>query len=66
MKYVISQARHLLPPWLQALISERALERLLETWFREVKDLLDDGKVNGSQKENGPGDSETDTEDDLK
>lgn len=66
MKYVISQARHLLPPWLQALISERALERLLETWFREVKDLLDDGKVNGSQKENGPGDSGIDTEDDLK
>jgi len=66
MKYVISKARLLLPPWLQALISERSLERLLETWFREVKDLLDDGKVNGSQKENGPGDSEINTEDDLK
>ena len=66
MKYVISRARQLLPPWLQALISDKALERLLETWFREVKDLLDDGKVNGSQKENGPGDIESNTEDDLK
>ena len=66
MKYVISKARLLLPPWLQALLSETALERLFETWFREVKDLLDDGKVNGSQKENGPGDSEANAEDDLK
>lgn len=64
MKYVISKARLLLPPWLQALISETALERLLETWLREVKDLLDDGKVNGSQKVNGPGDIDGSTEDD--
>ena len=66
MKYVISMARSLLPSWLQAFISERSLERLLETWFREVKDLLDDGKVNGSQKETGPGDSDNNAEDDLK
>lgn len=66
MKYVISKARSLLPPWMQLLISEKALEQLLEAWFREVKDLLDDGKVNGSQKETGPGDMEYNTEDDLK
>jgi len=38
----------MLPGWLKAFISEESLERLLETWFKEVKDLLDDGKVNGS------------------
>lgn len=52
MKWVMSQARLLLPKWLQALISEEALAVIVETWFREVKDLLDDGRVNGSQNKN--------------
>lgn len=30
--------------------SEEALEKIIQIWFDEVKDLLDDGKVNGSQK----------------
>lgn len=50
MKWVVSQARRLLPGWLQAIISEEALEKIIQIWFDEVKDLLDDGKVNGSQK----------------
>jgi len=48
MKYVVSTFHTMLPGWLKAFISEESLERLLETWFKEVKDLLDDGKVNGS------------------
>lgn len=50
MKWVVQQARKLLPGWLQALISEEALQKIIQVWFDEVKDLLDDGKVNGSQR----------------
>ncbi len=50
MKWVVSQARRLLPGWLQVIISEEALEKIIQIWFDEVKDLLDDGKMNGSQK----------------
>lgn len=49
MKWVIQEARKLLPGWLQVLLSEDALEKVAQSWFDAVKDLLDDGKVNGSQ-----------------
>lgn len=48
MKWVVQQARKLLPGWLQAVISDTALQKLIQVWFDEIKDLLDDGKVNGS------------------
>lgn len=48
-KYVVQQARSLLPTWLQIFVSQEFLERLIEKWFQGVKDLLDDGKVNGTQ-----------------
>ena len=50
MKWVVSQARKLLPNWLQFIVTEEALENVIEIWFRGVKDLLDDGKINESQK----------------
>lgn len=50
MKWVVSQARKLLPGWIQIIISEEMLEKIIQVWFDEVKDLLDDGKMNGSQK----------------
>lgn len=50
MKWVVQQARRLLPGWLQVILSEEVLEKIIQVWFDEVKDLLDDGKVNGSQK----------------
>ncbi len=49
LKWVVQQARGLLPKWVQTLMSEEALMKLVDTWFRGVKDLLDDGKMNGSQ-----------------
>lgn len=49
-QWVIQQARGLLPKWLQVLIPEKTLEKLIQKWFEGVKDLLDDGKVNNSQK----------------
>jgi len=48
MKWVLSRARGLLPTWLQAFISDEFLEKVVESWFQAVKDLLDDGKLNKS------------------
>lgn len=48
MKWVISEARKLLPTWLQLFITDELLYSVIETWFRAVKDLLDDGKYNKS------------------
>ena len=50
MKWVVSQARKLLPQWAQALISEETLMNIIQIWFDGVKDLLDDGKLNDSSK----------------
>ncbi len=47
LKWVVSQARSLLPNWLQMFITEAALEKIVDIWFAGVKDLLDDGKLNG-------------------
>lgn len=49
-EWVIQQARGLLPKWLQVLVPESALRNLVQKWFNGIKDLLDDGKVNNSQK----------------
>jgi ABC-type long-subunit fatty acid transport system fused permease/ATPase subunit len=48
LKYVVQQARGLLPKWLQVFITEDAMIKIIEKWFSGVKDLLDDGKVNDS------------------
>lgn len=50
LKWVVSQARGLLPKWLQVFITEEAMMKVIDEWFKGVKDLLDDGRVNGSQK----------------
>lgn len=49
LKWVVQQARGLLPKWLQFFITEEALLKIIDNWFTGVKDLLDDGKVNNSQ-----------------
>ena len=49
MKWVLSQARLLLPKWLQIFISEDTFSNIIQMWFDGVKDLLDDGKMNGSR-----------------
>ena len=51
MKWVLNMARSLLPGWAQIIITDTFLERIVEGWFQAVKDLLDDGKLNGSEKE---------------
>ena len=48
MKWVVSKARSLLPPWLQLVMSEDVFIRLVQIWFDGIKDLLDDGKINNN------------------
>lgn len=48
MKWVLSQARMLLPKWAQVFITDAFLEKAIEGWFKAIKDLLDDGKMNKS------------------
>ncbi|MBQ2987369.1 MAG: hypothetical protein IJE23_07805 [Tyzzerella sp.] len=50
LKWVVSRARGLLPDWIQIFITEAALEKIIDLWFKAVKDLLDDGKYNKSVK----------------
>ncbi|CBK80689.1 hypothetical protein CC1_19580 [Coprococcus catus GD/7] len=52
LKFVVRQARGLLPGWMQLFITEDMMIKLVNEWFRGVKDLLDDGKINGSQTKN--------------
>lgn len=51
MKWVLSRARSLLPVWAQIFITDAFMENVIEGWFRAVKDLLDDGKMNKSTEE---------------
>lgn len=46
MKWVISKARNLLPTWAQIIVTDDLLYKVVEGWFKAVKDLLDDGKIN--------------------
>ena len=50
MNYVVANAKKMLPKWLQAIVTEELLESVIQMWFDAVKDLLDDGKLNKSQK----------------
>lgn len=50
LAWVVSQARLLLPTWLKWFVTEEMLMKIIDVWFRGVKDLLDDGKINKSQK----------------
>lgn len=50
LRWVVQQTRMLMPKWLQIIVTEDMLTKVINEWFKGVKDLLDDGKVNGSQK----------------
>jgi len=51
MDFVVRKARELLPSWAQVFITEDVLRKAVQIWFDAVKDLLDDGKFNGTGKE---------------
>jgi uncharacterized membrane protein len=50
-KYVLDMLYDLyMPVWLKAFISRESVAIKLQEWYLEFKDLLDDGKINGSSK----------------
>ena len=50
-EYVVQLARSHLPIWAKPFITERLLRHIIQMWFNLCKDLLDDGKFNGTGKE---------------
>lgn len=50
MEWVLRRAKLLLPSLAQVLITDKFLEDVVEGWFIAIKDLLDDGKINKSDK----------------
>lgn len=48
-EYVVNLARSHLPAPFNLFITESLLRNVVQMWFDLVKDLLDDGRVNGTQ-----------------
>lgn len=51
-EYVVNLARSHLPMPFSMFITEGLLRKVIQLWFDLVKDLLDDGKMNGTQENN--------------
>ena len=49
-EYVINLARAALPMPFSLFITESLLRKVVQAWFDLTKDLLDDGKLNGTGK----------------
>ena len=47
-EYVINIAKAAIPAPFNLFITESLLRKIVQTWFDLVKDLLDDGKFNGT------------------
>lgn len=50
-EYVIDIARSAIPAPFNMFITESLLRKVVQAWFDLVKDLLDDGKFNGTSTE---------------
>lgn len=50
MTWVCKQIRAIMPGWLAILVSEEVMKKIVQRWFNGIKDLLDDGRVNGTGK----------------
>lgn len=51
--YVIGMVYSRMPTMLRLLVPQAQLEKIIQTWFDEIKDLLDDGKFNDSNRRDG-------------
>lgn len=49
-EYVINIAKSAIPAPFNLFITESLLRKVVQAWFDLVKDLLDDGKFNGTSK----------------
>ena len=47
-EYVIQLARSAIPKPFNLFITEKSLKSVIQLWFNLCKDLLDDGKLNGT------------------
>ena len=47
-EYVINATKAIIPAPFNLLITETLLRKVVQAWFNIVKDLLDDGKMNGT------------------
>lgn len=50
-RYVVQLARNHLPVPFNIFITESLLQNVVQMWFDLVKDLLDDGRINGTGKD---------------
>jgi hypothetical protein len=50
MQYVIDNIYSYLPTIIRIFVSPELLEKIVQKMFDEIKDLLDDGKINKSTK----------------
>jgi hypothetical protein len=50
MDFVVNAIKNVMPNWLKLFVSDEMLRELLQMWFDNIKDLLDDGKINDSAK----------------
>ena len=48
MNWVVDNAYALLPVPIRLLVTPAMLKTILQKWFKSIKDLLDDGKINKS------------------
>lgn len=48
MDYVIRKTYDILPSTVRFFVTEKMLRYILQRWFIGIKDILDDGKLNGS------------------
>lgn len=48
MQWVFNTIREIMPSWVRIFVTDELLAELLQQWFNNVKDLLDDGKINKS------------------
>lgn len=49
-EYVVGLARSHIPAPFNMFITEDLLRKVIQLWFDLVKDLLDDGRMNGTQE----------------
>lgn len=50
-EYVIQFSKSAIPAPFNLFITEKTLRKVIQLWFDLCKDLLDDGKLNNSEKE---------------
>ena len=46
----VTAAYEMLPKWVRLFVSKDRLRKTVDKWFKEIKDLLDDGKLNNVEE----------------